>query len=457
MTETNKEIPGSAEKPDLSDKTSPTYLVGVYVAINAIKDAYILVDGPDCAHMKTQYLQGNHDWLSTLVSVSGFHRIANTSLHPAGMALSREDSIRANLANMASRDFVAGLYLSSMPMAFITGIDYERITRSVAEEFKKDVIHVPGKSLSGDWLDGYDEVLLNTAKQIDLPASKPVKNTVAVAGLLYDRNEGDNEGNVREITRLLNEMGLDVSSIWLSGCDFKKLKRVVDAEAIISLPYGRQAARILGKRLNVKVIETVLPFGVFSTEKFLRDIGKELDIKHSAETVIDRELSYIIPRMEWVSQFIFENLNCGYIGDPYLLSGFVEIAELIGAKVDFAFITNKSSHLKEFSALHGDRIKNLFSNPRRNTLMQKAQERLRSSVIHLIVTNNVGFQFGETTIVEFGFPSFFHHSLHEAPFLGFRGFLSFIDRMANQLRYNEVLDVMFSSMRKGEEAKERDI
>jgi nitrogenase molybdenum-iron protein alpha/beta subunit len=232
---------------------------------------------------------------------------------------------------------------------------------------------------------------------------------------------------------------------------------VVDAEAIISLPYGRQAARILGKRLNVKVIETVLPFGVFSTEKFLRDIGKELDIKHSAETVIDRELSYIIPRMEWVSQFIFENLNCGYIGDPYLLSGFVEIAELIGAKVDFAFITNKSSHLKEFSALHGDRIKNLFSNPRRNTLMQKAQERLRSSVIHLIVTNNVGFQFGETTIVEFGFPSFFHHSLHEAPFLGFRGFLSFIDRMANQLRYNEVLDVMFSSMRKGEEAKERDI
>jgi len=52
------------------------------------------------------------------------------------------------------------------------------------------------------------------------------------------------------------------------------------------------------------------------------------------------------------------------------------------------------------------------------------------------VTNNLGWQvlgLEAGPVMEFGFPSFFHHALALRPFLGFRGFLDFADRLAEHL------------------------
>ena len=35
--------------------------------------------------------------------------------------------------------------------------------------------------------------------------------------------------------------------------------------------------------------------------------------------------------------------------------------------------------------------------------------------------------------MEFGFPSYRHHALSDRPFLGFNGFLAFVERMADEL------------------------
>ena len=100
---------------DFSMRVGYTYLLGVYLAVNAISDAFLLVEGPDCTHMKTQYIQGNHDWLSTLTSVSGLHRVANTALHPSLMSESREANLRERLERMAAHPEVTGLLLTAMP------------------------------------------------------------------------------------------------------------------------------------------------------------------------------------------------------------------------------------------------------------------------------------------------------------------------------------------------------
>jgi nitrogenase molybdenum-iron protein alpha/beta subunit len=41
--------------------------------------------------------------------------------------------------------------------------------------------------------------------------------------------------------------------------------------------------------------------------------------------------------------------------------------------------------------------------------------------------------------MEFGYPSYFTHALHDRPYLGYKGFLAFCDTMANRLRQREVL------------------
>ena len=96
----------AAPETDFTQRMCASFLVGEYLAVNALRDLYLLVEGPDCAHIKTQYVQGSHDWCSNLTGVSGFHRIANTALHPDQMGESREQRLRESmLAKLVHQEF----------------------------------------------------------------------------------------------------------------------------------------------------------------------------------------------------------------------------------------------------------------------------------------------------------------------------------------------------------------
>ncbi|HOU54977.1 MAG TPA: nitrogenase component 1 [Myxococcota bacterium] len=439
MVEVDRSPPGGHPE-DLSQRVTYTFLVGVYLATNALKDTVTLVEGPDCVHMKTQYVQGNHDWLSTLTSVSGHHRIANTALHPVQMTRSREDALRGTLARIASHPTTGGVLLTSMPMAAITGADYERICRDVQADTGRTVIHVPGRSLSGDWLDGYQETLVSLARQLDLSGSTPVPERVAVIGYLMDRHEGDHRANLREIRRLLTALGLDPVSIWLEGQRFQDLTRVREAGTLLAFPYGRKAARWIARRTGARVIECDLPFGLPATERLVQVLGKELGREQEAQTLIQAELSRIIPSLEFVIPFVFQHRRVGYVGDPVLVRGLRETLDLLGAELSFAVITHPRHHLAGLPEALGPATERLEW-PRFKEMIAFLRDRVASRGIHLLVAHSgaVGLVTGHgLASLEFGFPSFHTHCLADRPFLGFGGVLFFIDAMANALRMAEV-------------------
>lgn len=57
------------------------YLHGVYLAVNAIPDACLLVDAPACAFQKAEQIFGTHDLMSDLLDADSRHRVVHTSLH----------------------------------------------------------------------------------------------------------------------------------------------------------------------------------------------------------------------------------------------------------------------------------------------------------------------------------------------------------------------------------------
>ncbi|MBI5534493.1 MAG: hypothetical protein HY898_17340 [Deltaproteobacteria bacterium] len=427
---------GDPNAPDYTQRVTFTFMVGVYVAINAVRDLYLLVEGPDCTYMKTQYLQGNHDWLSTLTSVSGVHRIANTALHPAQMSGSREESLQQTLLRVASNPAVPAVALTSMPMAFITGAEYGRLTREVSRQTGKSILHVPGKSLSGDWLDGYSEVLLAMATQLDLSGGKPAPNKVGIVGYLYDRNEQDHVANVRELDRMCKAVGLELVSVWLSGQDFHELAAIRDASVIISLPYARKAARQVAKRTGARLLELELPIGLQTTEAWMREIAKISGKLDAAEAFIDQELSAIVPRLEWVIPFVFQNRSVAFIGDPYVMPGIAELVSTVGMKLSFAVITNRALHAAGLSQRFPE--VELLLYPKMKGLMRFLTRRFETGPVHLTIANNAGILGGEGAILEFGFPSFFRHALYDRPFLGFAGALALLDSMAFSIRWQEV-------------------
>lgn len=432
--------PEDADAPDFSQRITYTYLIGVYLATNAIRDAYTLVDGPDCVHMKSQFIQGNHDWLSTLVSVSGHHRVANTALHPVQMAKGREDALRSTLSRMASHPYAGGVLVTSMPMAAVTAVDYERLCRDVTRETGRPAITVPGRSLNGDWMDGYAEVLTALARRLDLSGGRPDPRKVAVVGYLMDRNEGDHRANLREIRRILTALDLDVVSVWLEGQSFADLAAVRDAGVILSLPYGRKAAQWVARRTGARLIECEVPFGLPATERFVRQVGRETGREEAAEALIARELADIVPALEFVIPAVFQNRLAGTVGDPVLVRGLAETLDLLGARLDFAVLTNLRRHLGDLEAVLGGRTA-LLVYPRLRAMMAFLRERAARPRLVLLVANNAGVGMTRRpglATVEFGFPSFYTHCLGDRPFLGFRGFLPFVDTLANAIRGAEV-------------------
>ncbi len=434
-------VPEGESLQDFTPRILQTYMVGVFVAINALRDAYCLVEGPDCIHMKTQFVQGNHDWFSTLTSVSGYHRVANTALHPVHMTASRENQIEEMLIRLARHETTSCVMLTSMPMAFITGADYERICRDVAELTSKEVIHIPGKSLSGDWLDGYAETLLALAKQMKFsttPKQAKDPKKVAIVGYCYDRNEGDHRANVEHLRAMLTAMGTEVVSIWLEGQDFKDLDKISEAGTILSFPYARRAARIVAKRTGAKLMECELPFGLDATERWLLQVGAALGLEAQAQEVIDAELARVVPALEWIIPFVFQNRRFGYVGDPHLVRGFKEIAETLGARLSFAAITDTATHLGTLVADFAGQVP-LRVDPTTEALRKFVQEHVRDDKISLMVSNNSGCGLAESAaLVEFGFPSMYAHALYDRPFLGFKGFLAFVDTLANTSRQFEL-------------------
>jgi len=425
----------SETERDFTARYVISYSVGVYLAVNVIRDAFLVVDGPDCAYNRTQYIQGNHDYLSDLTSVSGSHRVVNTALDPNRVLLNREEEIRNLLLEIGRQPEVGAVLLTALPLAAVLSIDYQRLCSSAADDCGKPVLHVPGKSLSEDWLGGFKRVLEVLAENVSLKDAQPHPNRVALIGLPFDRNEEDCRGDVRELKRLLAALGLELVAAWPSGGDFSELSRVSQAGTIISLPYGRQAASILARRLDVRLLELELPFGLPACERWLRQLGRAYGREEQAEAVIAAEQRATLPALEWVVPFLFQGKRFGYIGDPHFLNGFLETIDLFGGTTRFAVVTTFAYHLQEDD--RDNQVERLLVEPTMKQLIAFLSENLAPGKIDCLVSNSSCLEAVDPraqAVVEFGFPSNNVHALYDRPRLGFRGALAFSDTLANQLR-----------------------
>jgi nitrogenase molybdenum-iron protein alpha/beta subunit len=313
------------------------------------------------------------------------------------------------------------------------------VARKVAAAAGKLVASVPGNALSGDWLDGYAATLKVLARSIDLAGAEPQPGTVAVVGYLMDRNEGDHRGNLHEMERLLGQLGLRSASIWLSGGGVAELARVREAAAIVSLPYGREAARLLGERLSVPVIDVDLQLGLTGAERWLRAVAAATGRAGEVSTVVDTELSRAVPLVDWAVPYHLLHRALVFVGDPHLGLAWEEVAAEVGMRVERHFVLGRRAHaVRLLERCGADRV---VVDPKRTTLDRGVLALVTEGRCHMIVGCSLGLPPGPqpAALVELGYPSFFTHALEERPFLFFRGFVNLVERMVNELRRAELI------------------
>lgn len=411
------------------------YLQGAYLGFNALPDAYFLGDGPSCIFDKAEQIHGRHDLFSTLLSCDSDHRVQHTGLNVFNIAGDTEGDIAAALRRTAGFPGCGAVFLGSMPMCALVGTDYERILRESLGDSGKPAFLMPRRSaVSGDWLDGYAAVLeaLATGMNLDGAASEP--DAVALIGYLMDRNEGDHLGNLKELERIVRALGLNPVTIWLSGRPYEELRAVRRAGAIVSLPHGRKAGRILAGRLNARLIEAELPFGLEATRRFVETLGREFGREAAARAFVARELDEVAPRLEWTVPHAFLGRRFAFAGDPHYALGFAEQIEDLGGRVVGTIVVGGAHHLPEPQRRALESRAGTAFEPVPREVAQPWGD-ISQDGADLVV--GCAFAFDQLDRgrkwLEFGYPSEDTHFLRDEPFLGFQGALAFLSRAANEV------------------------
>ncbi len=417
------------------------FLIGVYLATNAIPDAATVVDGPDCAFFKAEFIHGKHDLNSTLLDVTGNHRILGSQVTTDDLATSQGRRAAVLARRAAQQPATTLVMVTAMPLVTITGVQHDQIIRDLQPLLDADLVAIPGRSLQGDWLAGYEDTLTLLARRlVQRGAESPAvvaderpngASSVSVIGYLMDRNEEDHRANVRELHRLVDALGLKLDSIWLSGQPWPELRRALRSETLVALPMGRPAARAIAEQTGARVVEVDLPFGLAYSERFLRALGAATGTEQRAETLIVAELEQALPRLEWAIPHIFLGKRAVFFGTPDLLAGFHQLATELGMEVvGLGCPANRPAWL--------DLCDWSGPNPTFDVSPETAFRRWWQSVERrpdIVIGNTDALKCTppEVACVELGYPSYTDHAFFDRPFLGFRGYLAFVQRMATAL------------------------
>jgi nitrogenase molybdenum-iron protein alpha/beta subunit len=392
-------------------------MIGTYLGVNAVSDAALIIDGPDCLFFKAEYIHGTHDVHATLLDPAGHHRVVHTLADTVNVVLDREVEIRDLITRVGSRIGTGAVLVSALPMASITGSQYDRLAREVAVELAKPVLDVPARSLQTDWLDGYAEVLVALARGLPLVEGPTRPDAIALVGPLVHRSEGDAMADVRELVRLCeDDLGLSVASVWPSGRPVAHLAQAGRAGVVVSLPCGRKAARILARRTGATLVEAPTPFGTGQTAAFLRAVAVATGREARAEEVIAAGIPRARAAAAWAG--IPRGVRLAFVGDPGTAEGFPGLADDLGAA---ATACVSSGHpAVAVGGLPG---------------LEALQSR---DGVDLCIAGTRGVEAcidRRIPFLEHGFPSYGTRVLTAAPSLGWAGGPAMAERIANRLRW----------------------
>lgn len=411
------------------------YLLGVYLAANAVPDAVVMVDGLNCVMPKMDFLAGNHDLYSTLLSPDGRHRVVCTMTGPLPQQNNPEQKLAALLESAAGSGRYGVVMLTGLPFMKLAGMDYEGIASGVRSG--APVAVVPPLSFEGDWLDGYAKALDALVAAMPVRRVRKARRSAVIAGYLFDRNERDHSANISGLKRLLAAAGVELLAVLPGGEKFKSWERAQAAELVISLPYGRQAAARLAARTGARLVETGLPVGLGGTSAWLASVRAAAGLKGplppalaEAERSAARELAPALAALA--------HGNIVFAGDPYLYSAVRGFALELGMRVPAAFISSFSRPLSAAGGQRSASCPRLVMFAPAVAEAEKAVSALgRYDRPHLGVCDSLAITeglAGGVPVVEFGFPSYAHHCLNDEPFMGYDGARALAGRMLNAVQ-----------------------
>lgn len=415
--------------------TAP-YLDGVYLAINALPDAFLVYDAHDCGYYKAEKIAGNHDLFSDLLRWDQSHRVMRTNVEMRDYIMGGDDKLSKKLLQVGTRSEPSVIFLARSNPVIVAGHDAKPVVQEISHKVGAPLLMIPDRNIERDFITGYLDVIEQLADHLVLDTAPEPENHVALVGYLFDRNEADNRGNVEELRRMLAAIGARAGAILLDGSPFRDLSLLPVPKLVVDLAGGCGAARRLAARANARAetgyLATGLPVGLEGTATWLSQLAAALGTETLATSFIDRELGPLVEELQWLLPRFLAGRNVVLFADRLLLSPLARLMEELGMTVAGIGCTAVDPRGQVPTDWPWRSVPDDI--PGLRAFMEESVQRgdvdliLGNSLIRQIVCDLA------VPFVELGYPSCFHHVLYPAPYLGFAGVRVLTERIINAIQ-----------------------
>ncbi|AJA48010.1 nitrogenase molybdenum-iron protein beta chain [Clostridium pasteurianum DSM 525 = ATCC 6013] len=197
----------------------------------------------------------------------------------------------------------ADLFLvTSGCMTEIIGDDIEAVLRNFKNS-EVPILSVETGGFKGTSYNGYELVLEKLFINYLKEKKSKRKNLVNIFGLV-PASDPFFRGDLSEIKRLLEKLGLEVNTFFTNDQSIDNLKNASEAllNIVLSKTYGIGAAKSFEKKHNIPYYASELPIGPTATAEFLLSISKLLEIDNKkVEKLISEENANYYKYIERIS------------------------------------------------------------------------------------------------------------------------------------------------------------
>lgn len=262
----------------------PDSLTGALLAIEGIKDAAVILNGPTgCKlyHSAVSYAQmpaqANYDPLSYPEEFYfGQPRIPCTYVDGYDYVYGCSDKLTRLLKDIKGRNYNL-LAVVNSPGAALIGDDLDRLMKEELGDISYFSMESTG--FSGEFQHGFHNAMIKVLSLMLGKRKDVIPKTVNLLGIsIYNKYY---EGNIEEIKRLLKLCGIDVISNICAGETTENIKNAIKAEynIVIYPEYGLDLAKWMEEKYNIPYIcvEEGLPIGFEATENLINNVCEKLN------------------------------------------------------------------------------------------------------------------------------------------------------------------------------------
>lgn len=429
-------------------------LTGAAMAIHAITDAYLLKHtGVGCKH-KTVTQFGTHDLGRGVAAHEGW-----TEVGDASVIRGSAERIGPYARSAYDRHKPSFMAVASVTFLDLTGDDNADLCAALDQELDCHVVYLKVPGYEGDLYSGYLTTTIEVCKRFDWSVTPDRPTDVAMVGYLWDRYEGDHQGNLGQLKSLLAGLGLGLGPVLLSGVSYGDLSEAPRCGLLLQLPYAAPKAKALKRVTKREAVAVDLPIGLRGTSAFVRAVGAAAGVPSAqverfaqrSEAGVRDKLGSFADRLRGRSVAVFADLP--------MLVGTMGVLEELGIHVVVAGIRGHTlggrsgllAALSRTGASLPDGCE-VLENPSLHAVRASVRSRLGvldgvlgsatdlNTISTIPASELLAPLAGEAMAseglfrLEIGFPAKEHHCAYAMPFMGYAGVLMWVQRLLSAPR-----------------------